>query len=178
MTMGSEETEWLGATGDQGVHATQTPPPSVSRGSSWAGAKAPGCWATGPRRLWGTPRPTCSPRPSSRPRLGAPWPVGGRGAVPRPFVTATATASTSRWASVGIRYGSVPIGLRLIRDPTLICEVSDANSTAPHLCSAPAHDEGGRGLYMVARLAGSRGTRRTAVGKTIRAEQSRPMSRP
>lgn len=79
---------------------------------------------------------------------------------------------------MGIRYGSVPIGLRLIRDRTLIREVSGADTAAPHLRSARAHDEGGRGLHMVARLAGSRGSRRTAVGKTIRAEQSRPMSRP
>ncbi|WP_256965632.1 ATP-binding SpoIIE family protein phosphatase, partial [Streptomyces griseiscabiei] len=44
-----------------------------------------------------------------------------------------------------IRYGAVPIGLRLIRDRTLICEVSDASSTAPHLRRARAYDEGGRG---------------------------------
>ncbi|WP_048821215.1 SpoIIE family protein phosphatase, partial [Streptomyces ipomoeae] len=32
-----------------------------------------------------------------------------------------------------IRYGGAPIQLRLIRDRTLICEVSDASSTSPHL---------------------------------------------
>ncbi|MBB6421738.1 two-component sensor histidine kinase [Streptomyces sp. AK010] len=32
-----------------------------------------------------------------------------------------------------IRYGAPPIQLRLIRDRTLICEVSDGSSASPHL---------------------------------------------
>ncbi|MET7697166.1 SpoIIE family protein phosphatase [Streptomyces sp. NPDC005485] len=75
-----------------------------------------------------------------------------------------------------IRYGSVPIGLRLIRDRTLICEVSDASSTAPHLRRARTYDEGGRGLHMVARLTQGWGTRQTSRGKTIWAEQLLPVS--
>ncbi|BBC30091.1 hypothetical protein SGFS_013850 [Streptomyces graminofaciens] len=71
-----------------------------------------------------------------------------------------------------IRYGDVPIGLRLIRDRTLICEVSDASSTAPHLRRARTYDEGGRGLHMVAQLTQGWGTRQTATGKTIWAEQA------
>ncbi|WP_200305204.1 ATP-binding SpoIIE family protein phosphatase [Streptomyces adelaidensis] len=74
-----------------------------------------------------------------------------------------------------IRYGAVPIGLRLIRDRTLICEVSDASSTAPHLRRARAYDEGGRGLHMVAQLTQSWGTRQTSTGKTIWAEQPLPV---
>ncbi|MFJ1643651.1 SpoIIE family protein phosphatase [Streptomyces sp. NPDC088258] len=70
-----------------------------------------------------------------------------------------------------IRYGAEPIQLRLIRDRTLICEVSDASSTAPHLRRAHAFDEGGRGLLLVAQLTQSWGTRQTASGKTIWAEQ-------
>ncbi|UUU24042.1 ATP-binding SpoIIE family protein phosphatase [Streptomyces sp. DSM 40750] len=73
-----------------------------------------------------------------------------------------------------IRYGAVPIGLRLIRDRTLICEVSDASSTAPHLRRARAYDEGGRGLHMVAQLTQGWGTRQTSTGKTIWAEQPLP----
>ncbi|MDF2268526.1 SpoIIE family protein phosphatase [Streptomyces coacervatus] len=73
-----------------------------------------------------------------------------------------------------IRYGAVPIGLRLIRDRTLICEVSDASNTAPHLRRARTYDEGGRGLHMVAQLTQGWGTRQTSVGKTIWAEQSLP----
>ncbi|WP_030930907.1 ATP-binding SpoIIE family protein phosphatase [Streptomyces sp. NRRL S-646] len=73
-----------------------------------------------------------------------------------------------------IRYGAVPIGLRLIRDRTLICEVSDASNTAPHLRRARTYDEGGRGLHMVAQLTQGWGTRQTSVGKTIWAEQTLP----
>ncbi|WUO34997.1 SpoIIE family protein phosphatase [Streptomyces sp. NBC_00286] len=75
-----------------------------------------------------------------------------------------------------IRYGAVPIGLRLIRDRALICEVSDASNTAPHLRRARVFDEGGRGLHMVAQLTQGWGTRQTATGKTIWAEQPLPVS--
>ncbi|MET7473709.1 SpoIIE family protein phosphatase [Streptomyces sp. NPDC005648] len=73
-----------------------------------------------------------------------------------------------------IRYGAVPIGLRLIRDRTLICEVSDASNTAPHLRRARTYDEGGRGLHMVAQLTQGWGTRQGPLGKTIWAEQPLP----
>ena len=66
-----------------------------------------------------------------------------------------------------IRYGAPPIRLRLIRDNSLICEVSDASSTAPHLRRARAFDEGGRGLLLVAQFTQGWGTRHTADGKTI-----------
>ncbi|KOV97597.1 PAS/PAC sensor protein [Streptomyces sp. NRRL B-1140] len=66
-----------------------------------------------------------------------------------------------------IRYGEPPIRLRLIRDTSLICEVSDASNTAPHLRRARAFDEGGRGLLLVAQLTEGWGTRHTTDGKTI-----------
>ncbi len=69
-----------------------------------------------------------------------------------------------------IRYGIEPIQVRLIHDRTLICEVSDASSTAPHLRHAATTDEGGRGLFLVAQLAQAWGTRYTARGKVIWAE--------
>ncbi|MEU6357690.1 SpoIIE family protein phosphatase [Streptomyces sp. NPDC047072] len=71
-----------------------------------------------------------------------------------------------------IRYGEPPIQLRLIRDRTLICEVSDGSSTSPHLRRAHAYDEGGRGLLLVAQLTQRWGSRQTGSGKTIWAEQS------
>ncbi|MET9960719.1 SpoIIE family protein phosphatase [Streptomyces sp. NPDC006326] len=72
-----------------------------------------------------------------------------------------------------IRYGEPPVQLRLIHeDSTLICEVSDASSTAPHMRRARIFDEGGRGLLLVAQLAQRWGTRHGSVGKTIWAEQS------
>ncbi|MEW1634153.1 SpoIIE family protein phosphatase [Streptomyces sp. NPDC093801] len=69
-----------------------------------------------------------------------------------------------------IRYGGEPIQVRLIHDRTLICEVSDGSSTAPHLRRAASTDEGGRGLFLVAQLAQAWGTRYTPRGKVIWAE--------
>ncbi|MGW7488913.1 SpoIIE family protein phosphatase [Streptomyces sp. NPDC054786] len=69
-----------------------------------------------------------------------------------------------------IRYGTAPIQVRLLHDRTLICEVSDASSTAPHLRHAATTDEGGRGLFLVAQLTQAWGTRYTADGKVIWAE--------
>ncbi|WP_434095325.1 SpoIIE family protein phosphatase [Streptomyces flaveolus] len=71
-----------------------------------------------------------------------------------------------------IRYGSAPIHVRLLRDRGLICEVSDGSSTSPHLRHAAATDEGGRGLFLVARYAERWGTRYTTTGKVIWTEQS------
>ncbi|MFH8570425.1 SpoIIE family protein phosphatase [Streptomyces sp. NPDC017993] len=72
-----------------------------------------------------------------------------------------------------IRYGTSPIRLRLLRDTdNLICEVSDASSTSPHLRRAATTDEGGRGLFLVAQYARRWGTRYTPQGKVIWTEQS------
>ncbi len=73
-----------------------------------------------------------------------------------------------------IRYGEPPIRLRLIRDTSLICEVSDTSNTAPHLRRARAFDEGGRGLLLVAQLTEGWGTRHTTSGKTIWCAQALP----
>ncbi|MEV5973976.1 SpoIIE family protein phosphatase [Streptomyces sp. NPDC051921] len=76
-----------------------------------------------------------------------------------------------------IRYGNPPIRLRLIHDRSLICEVSDTAATSPHLRHAATTDEGGRGLFMVAQLADSWGTRYTSTGKTIwTAQAGKPVS--
>ncbi|MEW2414481.1 SpoIIE family protein phosphatase [Streptomyces sp. NPDC046866] len=69
-----------------------------------------------------------------------------------------------------VRYGAEPIRVRLIHDRTLICEVSDGSSTAPHLRRAAGTDEGGRGLFLVAQLSRAWGTRHTPQGKVIWAE--------
>ncbi|MFF0212323.1 SpoIIE family protein phosphatase [Streptomyces althioticus] len=73
-----------------------------------------------------------------------------------------------------IRYGESPIRVRLIRDRTLICEVTDSSSTSPHLRRAHAFDEGGRGLLLVAQLTQRWGSRQADGGKTIWAEQALP----
>ncbi len=71
-----------------------------------------------------------------------------------------------------IRHGSAPIHVRLLRDRNLICEVADGSSTAPHLRYAATTDEGGRGLFLVARYAARWGTRYTPDGKVIWTEQT------
>ncbi|MFJ8723118.1 SpoIIE family protein phosphatase [Streptomyces sp. NPDC093269] len=74
-----------------------------------------------------------------------------------------------------IRYSTGPVELRLINDDrTLICEVSDTSSTAPHLREPERCDESGRGLFIVAQLAQHQGTRYTASGKTVWTEQDLP----
>ncbi|MET7726447.1 SpoIIE family protein phosphatase [Streptomyces mirabilis] len=73
-----------------------------------------------------------------------------------------------------IRYGSGTIQVRVLRDRSLICEVSDNSSTSPRLRYAATTDEGGRGLFLVAQLAERWGTRYTPAGKVIWAEQPLP----
>ncbi|WP_433447035.1 SpoIIE family protein phosphatase [Streptomyces sp. CA-142005] len=70
-----------------------------------------------------------------------------------------------------IRYGSPPVGLRLLHGRCLICEVSDGSGTSPRLRRAATTDEGGRGLFLVAQFAQRWGTRYTTHGKVIWAEQ-------
>ncbi|MER6738620.1 SpoIIE family protein phosphatase [Streptomyces puniciscabiei] len=77
-----------------------------------------------------------------------------------------------------IKHACGPIGLRLIHERTLICEVSDASNTSPHMRRARTTDEGGRGLFLVAQVAQRWGTRYTATGKTIWAEQQLPSGVP
>ncbi|MBO8195441.1 SpoIIE family protein phosphatase [Streptomyces oryzae] len=87
-------------------------------------------------------------------------------------LTFTTELIVSELVTNAIRYGAAPIGLRLLHDVnSLICEVSDASSTSPHLRRAATTDEGGRGLYLVAQLAQRWGTRYTARGKVIWTEQ-------
>ncbi|MEV7902843.1 SpoIIE family protein phosphatase [Streptomyces anulatus] len=73
-----------------------------------------------------------------------------------------------------VRYAGGPLGLRLIRDRTLVCEVADTGHTSPHLRHSEADDEGGRGLFIVAQLVRRWGTRYTPTGKTIWTEQALP----
>ncbi|MFD6878591.1 MULTISPECIES: SpoIIE family protein phosphatase [unclassified Streptomyces] len=83
-------------------------------------------------------------------------------------LTFTAELVVSELVTNAYRYGGgTPVSLRLIRDRSLICEVSDRSSTAPHLRRARTTDEGGRGLFLVAQLTERWGTRYTRDGKTV-----------
>ncbi|MFD8816979.1 ATP-binding protein, partial [Streptomyces sp. NPDC059627] len=91
-----------------------------------------------------------------------------------PDVAFTAELVVSELVTNAIRYGQPPVQLRLLRGTSLICEVSDASGTAPHLRRARTYDEGGRGLLLVAGLARRWGTRHQPAGKTIWAEIELP----
>ncbi|TXS58301.1 PAS domain S-box protein [Streptomyces sp. me109] len=71
-----------------------------------------------------------------------------------------------------IRHAPGPVRLRLICEHALICEVSDAGATAPHLRHPKTTDEGGRGLFLISQFTQRWGTRYTPDGKIIWAEQS------
>jgi anti-sigma regulatory factor (Ser/Thr protein kinase) len=73
-----------------------------------------------------------------------------------------------------IRYGAPPVHLRLLHQASLVVEVSDGSSTSPHLRYAATMDEGGRGIFLVARFAERWGTRFTPTGKIVWAEQPAP----
>ncbi|SFG84050.1 Histidine kinase-like ATPase domain-containing protein [Streptomyces mirabilis] len=75
-----------------------------------------------------------------------------------------------------IRYTTGPIHLRLLCDHALTCEVFDSSTAIPHLHQASTMDEGGRGLFLVARLAERWGTRCTQAGKVIWTEQPLPQT--
>ncbi|MFB7031674.1 MULTISPECIES: SpoIIE family protein phosphatase [unclassified Streptomyces] len=70
-----------------------------------------------------------------------------------------------------VRYAGGPVGLRLIRDEVLHCEVTDPSNTQPRLRRARTTDEGGRGLFLVAQLSRRWGSRYGQTGKTIWVEQ-------
>ncbi|MCC9306269.1 SpoIIE family protein phosphatase [Kitasatospora sp. RB6PN24] len=88
----------------------------------------------------------------------------------------TAELILSELITNAIRYGAAPVRVRLLRDRSLVCEVSDGSSTAPHLRYAATTDEGGRGLFLVAQLAERWGTRYPPRGKVIWSEQ--PLTAP
>ncbi|WP_392670195.1 SpoIIE family protein phosphatase [Streptomyces sp. LN785] len=89
-------------------------------------------------------------------------------------LTPTTELVVSELVTNALRYSDGPIGLRLIRDRTLTCEVSDTSSTAPQLRRAEDNDEGGRGLFLTGQLTQRWGTRPTRRGKIIWAEQALP----
>ncbi|SHN04327.1 SpoIIE family protein phosphatase [Actinacidiphila paucisporea] len=84
----------------------------------------------------------------------------------------SAVLVVSELVTNAVRYATGPIHLRLLRDGTLTCEVTDDSSTAPQLRRALETDENGRGLFITARLTQRWGVRRAGRGKTIWAEMA------
>ncbi|MFC8132355.1 SpoIIE family protein phosphatase [Streptomyces sp. NPDC057302] len=66
-----------------------------------------------------------------------------------------------------VRYASRPVTLRLLRTDVLRCEVGDDVPQLPRLRQARATDEGGRGLYLVNKLARRWGATRLSTGKVV-----------
>ncbi|MFI9030568.1 SpoIIE family protein phosphatase [Streptomyces sp. NPDC053560] len=73
-----------------------------------------------------------------------------------------------------VRYAERPITLRLLRTDVLRCEVGDDVPQLPRLRQARPSDEGGRGLYLVNRLARRWGATRLSTGKVVWFELSMP----
>ncbi|MGW7578161.1 SpoIIE family protein phosphatase [Streptomyces sp. NPDC054765] len=73
-----------------------------------------------------------------------------------------------------VRYASRPIALRLLRTDVLRCEVGDDSPQVPRMRRAQAGDEGGRGLFLVDRLAQRWGATRLSTGKVVWFEQHIP----
>lgn len=89
----------------------------------------------------------------------------------REDLTDTTGLVVSELVTNAIRHATGPIQLRLILEHTLICEVFDASNSAPHLRHPRTADEGGRGLFLISQVTRRWGTRYTADGKIIWAEQ-------
>ncbi|GKQ41072.1 SpoIIE family protein phosphatase [Streptomyces sp. A012304] len=72
-----------------------------------------------------------------------------------------------------VRYASRPVTLRLLRTDVLRCEVGDDVPQLPRLRQARATDEGGRGLFLVNRMARRWGATRLSTGKVVWFELNR-----
>jgi GAF domain-containing protein/anti-sigma regulatory factor (Ser/Thr protein kinase) len=88
----------------------------------------------------------------------------------------TTELAASELVTNAVRYAGAPVRLRLIRDRSLICEVSDPSQTQPRLRRARLNEEGGRGLFLVHQLTDRWGSRYTSAGKTIWTEQALPQT--
>ncbi|GHF60789.1 hypothetical protein GCM10010218_47850 [Streptomyces mashuensis] len=66
-----------------------------------------------------------------------------------------------------VRYAERPVTLRLLRTDVLRCEVGDDVPQLPRLRQARPSDEGGRGLYLVNKVARRWGATRLSTGKVV-----------
>ncbi|MET8448943.1 SpoIIE family protein phosphatase [Streptomyces sp. NPDC005209] len=90
----------------------------------------------------------------------------------------TAELLVSEVVSNAVRHGGGDrIGLRLVRTDALLCEVTDDEPALPTLLGAGTHDESGRGLRVVSRLAREWGASAAGHHKTVWFEQALTPSR-
>jgi len=79
----------------------------------------------------------------------------------------TAELLVSELVTNAVRYAQGKIGLRLILERGLVCEVLDESAALPRLRHPDDSDERGRGLQVVSQLAQRWGARRAAAGKIV-----------
>lgn len=85
-----------------------------------------------------------------------------------------AELAVSELVTNAVRYAQSKIGLRLVLEGGLFCEVLDDSAALPRLRHASEEDERGRGLQVVSQIAKRWGTRRTATGKVVWCELALP----
>ena len=73
-----------------------------------------------------------------------------------------------------VRYAQGKIGLRLVLEGGLVCEVLDDSAALPRLRHPDDEDERGRGLQVVSQVAQRWGARRAPSGKIVWCEQALP----
>jgi len=88
----------------------------------------------------------------------------------------TAELLVSELVTNAVRYAQGKIGLRLILEQGLVCEVLDESAALPRLRHPDDSDERGRGLQVVSQLAQRWGARRAAAGKVVWCELPVPLS--
>jgi len=88
----------------------------------------------------------------------------------------TAELLVSELVTNAVRYAQGKIGLRLVLEGGLVCEVLDESAALPRLRHPDDSDERGRGLQVVSQLAQRWGARRAASGKVVWCELPLPYS--
>ena len=86
----------------------------------------------------------------------------------------TAELLVSELVTNAVRYAQGRIGLRLVLEGGLVCEVLDDSAALPRLRHPDDSDERGRGLQVVSQLAQHWGARRAASGKVVWCELAVP----
>ena len=88
----------------------------------------------------------------------------------------TAELLVSELVTNAVRYAQGKIGLRLVLEGGLVCEVLDDSAALPRLRHPDDSDERGRGLQVVSQLAQRWGARRAGAGKVVWCELAIPYS--
>lgn len=89
-----------------------------------------------------------------------------------------AELAVSELVTNAVRYAPSKIGLRLVLEGGLFCEVMDDSAALPRLRHANEDDERGRGLEVVSQISQRWGTRRAGAGKIVWCELALPSAHP